>query len=136
MTLPNVPNGIGASSASPYPAGATPVTGTSGNVANASAVASLPAVTGRTNYLTGVDFSPGGATTAAEVLATVAGLISGNVTYVVGAPAGVGIPGGLVALRFNPAVPASAVNTAITATLPALGVGNAQATVNLYGYLI
>ncbi len=118
------------------PSTATPVTSSSGNVANASAVGTLPAVAARTNYITGFQITGAGATVAANVVATLVGLISGTASYIVTAPTGAtaGIPP--IDVRFTTPVPASAVNTAIVLTLPALGAGNTHAAVSVQGFLI
>jgi hypothetical protein len=125
----------------PYPLGAdgadaTPVTAGSGNVANASAVATIPAVAGKTAYITGFDLTGAGATAALIVNPTLAGIISGTRTYVYGAVAGVALMNQNLSIRFHPAIPASAVNTAITLTCPALGAGNTNNAAHAYGYYI
>ena len=114
--------------------GGTPVGGTSGNVANASAAASLAAVAGKTNYLTGVNIHFSGATAASVVNATITGLIGGTMTIPIAVPAGATVGGVPVDLDFAVPIPASAVNTAITVTLPALGAGNTNAAVYIRGF--
>lgn len=121
---------------SPYPVGATPQRGTSGNVANAAAVATLPAVAGKTTYCTGMVITGAGATAASIVIATVTGLLGGTAVYVTAVSAGAMIGNTPLVLDFTPALPASAVNTAITLSLPALGLGNTNAAVNLRGYTL
>ena len=106
----------------------------SGNVANASAVATIAAVAGKTNFLSGLTITAGGAVAAALVNATVTGLAGGTATYTFAAPAGATAGATPMALTFNPALPASAVNTAIVLTLPALGAGNTNAAVTAWGY--
>jgi hypothetical protein len=125
----------------PYPLGAdgsdaTPVTAGSGNVANASAVATIPAVAGKTAYISGFDIVGAGATAALIVSPTLAGIISGTRTYAYGAVAGAALMNQLLCVRFNPAIPASAVNTAIVVTCPALGAGNLFNTAHAYGYYV
>ena len=115
------------------PLGGTAVGASSGNVANASAAASLAAAAGLTNYVTGADITFAGATAAGVVLATITGLLGGTQTFVVVVPAGATVGGTPLALRFDPPHPASAANTAITVTLPALGAGNTNAAVNIRG---
>lgn len=115
------------------PAGGTATAASSGNVANASAVATLAAVAAKTNYLSGVEITFAGATAASVVLATITGLLGGTQTIVVPVPAGVAVAGVPVLLNFYPPHPASAVNTAIAVTLPALGAGNTNACVNARG---
>lgn len=122
---------------SPLPAGATRIVASSGNVANASAAASIPAAASKLNYVTGFEITAGGATAAALVVATLAGLI-GSVTasYIFGAPAGATAIATPLVVEFAEPIPASAVNTAITLTLPALGAGNTNAAVTIHGFQI
>jgi hypothetical protein len=126
----------GSVSVSPHPFYGTPVNSTSGNVANAQAQASIAAVAGKTNYLSGFSMSALGATAGSTVTLTIAGLAGGNRTLLVIVPAGVGSPVNPFPLieKFNPPLAASAPNTAITVTLPALGAGNTNAMVNAEGY--
>lgn len=121
------------SSGAEVPFGGTSVAGTSGNVANASAAATLAAVAAKTNYVTGVEFTFAGATAASVVVATITGLLGGTQSFIVAVPAGAAVGGVPIALKFDPPHPASAVNTAITATLPALGAGNTNACANIRG---
>jgi hypothetical protein len=74
-----------------------------------------------------------GAIAGANFTATVAGTIGGTMSYTVVAPTGAGTP---LIVEFNPPIPASAVNTAIVVTLPALGAGNTHATCVAHGYQI
>lgn len=117
-----------------YPNQTTPVHAASGNVANAIAAASLAAVSGKTAWCTGFEITAGGATAAALVLATLAGIRGGTATYVYGAPAGAAVQGAPLCVKFQVPVPASAINTAITISLPALGVGNTNAAVVIHGF--
>lgn len=119
---------------SPYPTGAVPVSGNSGNVANGSAVATLPAAPGKTTYLTDFEITAGGATLGLLVNPTVVGLLGGTATYVFGAVAGVLAASTPLMMPFDTALPASATNTAIVLTLPALGAGNTNASVTVHGY--
>lgn len=118
------------------PAGATMVNVSSANGAAAQITATMPAVAGQTNYITGFEITAGGATAAAVVDATVAGLLGGTATYVYGAPAGAGVPATPLVVTFNPPIPASAANVAIVVTLPSLGAGNTKARINLRGFLL
>jgi hypothetical protein len=125
----------------PYPvssagADATPVTATSGNVANAVATATIPAVAGKTAYISGFTISGAGATAAAIVNPTVTGVISGTKTYTYGAVAGVAAMNAPLDVQFCPPIPASAVNQAIAVACPALGAGNTNNTVNAYGFYL
>lgn len=113
---------------------ATPIRGASGNVANASAAATLTGTATTTVYITGFTCTAGGATAAAEVDLTVTGTLGGTMTYTQGAPAGAGVPPNTLSVNFNPAYPASAVNTPIVVTMPALGAGNAHAACVATGF--
>jgi hypothetical protein len=115
---------------------ATPVTATSGNVANAIATATIPAVVGKTAFISGFTISGAGATAALVVNPTVTGIISGTKTYTYAAVAGVGLINQVLDVQFCPPIPASAVNTAIAVACPALGAGNTNNTVNAYGFYI
>lgn len=123
-------------SAQVYPRGATPVTASSGNVANATAAAALPAVAGKTNYITGFQIVGAGATAAAVVDVTVTGLLGGTATYTGIAVAGATLANPQLLIRFPMPVPASAVNTAITVSCPALGAGNTKNTANIQGFVM
>lgn len=127
-------NPIPAGPSAPYSSAQTAVSASSGNVANASAVASLGAVAAKTNFLTGFDITATGSTAGSVVLATITGLLGGTRTMVFAAPTGALLMGQPLALTFNPPLQASAVNTAITLTLPALGTGNTNASVNVQGF--
>ncbi len=126
---------IGAVSSAPYGANQTFVSASSGNVANGSAAASLAAVSAKTNFLTGLDITSDGATTGLCVNPTITGVLGGTRTMTYCAPAGVLLEATPLVMSFNPPLQASGVNTAITVTLPALGSGSAQATVNAQGYV-
>jgi hypothetical protein len=117
-----------------FPSGIT--TYSSGNVANASAAATIPAVAAKMNYLTGFEITSGGATAASLVSATVAGLAGGTATYTYGCVAGATSPNAPLNVTFDIPLPAAAVNTAIVVTLPALGAGNTNATVVAHGYSV
>lgn len=122
--------------ASNIPLSATSVSASSGNVANASAAATIPAVAAKTNYITGFQITAGGATAAAVVSVTVTGLLGGTATFTFGVPAGAGVPATPLVITFPNPLPASAVNTAIVVTCPALGAGNTNATVTAQGYVL
>lgn len=119
---------------SAYPLGATPKTGASGNVANATAAASLAAVSGKTNYITGFQVTASGATGALVVNVTVTGVITGTMTYTFVFPAGATAAAAPLTVSFPRAVPASAANTAITVSCPASGTGGTNAAVNVQGF--
>jgi hypothetical protein len=112
----------------------TPVAASSGNVAAAAAVATLPAAAGKTTYVAGLTITGGGATAASLVTAVLSGLLGGSLSFTVAAPAGATLGVTPLSVEFNPPLPASAANTAIVLTLPSLGAGNTNAAVSAWGY--
>jgi hypothetical protein len=110
------------------------VTSSSGNVANAAAVATLAGAAGLTTYISGFRCDGGGATAAALVSPTVAGTLGGTMTFTFGAVAGAALPDTAIQINFTTPIPASAPNTAIVVTLPALGAGNLKAACSAWGY--
>jgi len=118
------------------PAGSTALSASSGNVANASAVATLSGASGKTTYISGFQVTGAGATAASVVSVTVAGLLGGTATYTLVAPAGATTTLQPLTVSFYPALPASATNTSIVVTVPALGAGNTNVTCNAQGYRI
>jgi len=117
-----------------YPAGATPINASSGNVAASAAVATLAGVAGKTTYITGFEITASGATVGLVVNATVVGTISGTFTYAYAAMAGALLINTPLVVAFPMPIPASAENTAIVITLPALGIGNTSACVVAHGF--
>lgn len=111
------------------------VQASSGNVANATAAATIPAVAAKTNFLEGVQITAGGATAGQCVNATVVGLLGGTITYTYCSATGAGLPSPSLVVAFNPPLPASAVNTAITLSVPALGTGNTNAAASIQGFV-
>jgi hypothetical protein len=95
--------------------------------------AALPAVAGKVNYLCGVLITSGGTTTATVVAVTITGLVSGtmNVAYVAPAAGGQG----KIALALPQCIGASAADTAITVSVPALGAGT-TAALSLWGFQV
>ena len=127
-------NPDGSISVSPFPFGGTPVVASSGVVANASAAASIAAVAGKTSYLAGFQCTALGATALANVTVTITGGLGGTLSYKFQFPAGVTVIAAPLVVLFDPPIAASAVNTAITVTLPAGGAGNTDAITNVQGY--
>lgn len=117
-----------------FPSGATPLSASSGNVAAATAAATLAAASGKTTYITGFTVSGSGSVAALPVSVTVTGTIGGTQTYTYSASAGVLVGNTPLTVTFNPALPASATNTAIVVSCPTLGAGNTNNTTNAYGY--
>lgn len=117
----------------PAPIGSTPVAASSANQANASAVALLNGVVGKTTYLSEVVINVGGATAASQVILTITGLLGGTMNIPINVQAG-NIANAPIQLSFANPLPASAVNTSITVTLPALGAGSTAASVTASGF--
>lgn len=118
------------------PDGATGLANSSGNVANATAAATLTSAASRLAYISGFEITAGGATAPALVTATVTGLLGGTLSYTFGATTGAAVASAPLIVEFNPPLPASAVNTNIVVSLPALGAGNTNATTTAHGFLI
>lgn len=112
-----------------YPSGAVPVTN-SVTGTTAATVATLPATSGKTTYLAGFTITAD-ATAAIAGAATVAGTVSGSLNYI--QSVGTATVAQILTQTFNPPIPASAANTAITVTSAAAGVGGNTA-VTAWGY--
>jgi hypothetical protein len=118
----------------PYPFGATPITASSGNVANAAATATLAQVSGKTTYITGFAVSGTGANVGLPVIVTVTNVITGTMSYIYAAVAGVLLENTPLIVQFPYPIPANAAATTIPVSCPALGTGNTNNTVNAYGF--
>ena len=117
-----------------YPMGSIPVNAGSGNIANNTAAATMPADAARFNYLSGFDITFAGATVGLAVIAILTGIAGGPLSYIISAPAGATVGGAAMSMRFPQPLRSTAINTAITLSVPALGLGNTNIAVNLYGY--
>ena len=112
----------------------THVTASSGNVANTNAVATLAAATGKTTWINGFALTAAGATAGSVVTATITGVITGTMSFTFTVPTGATVGATPLAVNFSNPIPASAVNTAIVVTLPALGSGNTNAAATAWGF--
>jgi len=117
-----------------YPAGSTPVIASSGNVANAVAAATMPATALVTNYITGFEITGTGATAGLPVTVTITGILGGTISYTYDFSGSAITANNSLQVVYTPALPASAVNTAIVVSCPAGGVGNTNNTVVVHGY--
>ena len=117
------------------PTGATSVQASSGNVAAAVAAAALPAVSGKTNYLSGFKITGAGSTSGLPVTVTITGLLGGTASYTYTFATGVTVGNQPLIVDFDPPLPASAVNTAITVSCPSGGTGNTNNTTHAHGYV-
>jgi len=107
----------------------------SGNTPGAQAQVSIPAVAGKTAYVTSIDFTSGGSTAAAVVNATLAGLVGGTtLQFAYGTLANNAADNKEFFRDFVNPIPANAPNTAIVWTVSSLGAGNLRAYANIYGF--
>lgn len=120
--------------ASDYPSGATEISDSSGNVSNATATAKLEAGTVSIPHLHGFTITASGATVGGVVTATITGLASGTLYYTFGAPTGTAVMAQPLVVTFPKSLKGSA-GTDVVITLPALGAGNTNAAVTIWGYL-
>lgn len=124
----------------PFPANAatgvaaTPITAASGNVAAGVATATLAGAAGKTTYICGFSITSSGSTAAAVVAPTIANTVTGTLTFTYVAVAGVTLANQSLIIPFNPCVPANAANTTIPVSMPSLGAGNTNTTVNAWGF--
>jgi len=120
----------------PFPVPGTQVTasavGTTGAIA-----ATIPAIANQTAYITGFVVTINNPAGAVDATVTVAGVVTASLVYGVhGLAAGATVPQPpALNVQFEWPVPASAVNTAITVTLSALGTGGIG-QVNVTGFYI
>ena len=116
----------------------TQVNASSGSVSNATATATLPAVSGKTNYITGFEVTGTGVTAlgVSGVTVTVTGTLGGTLSYVYAAASGVAVANTPLLIEFPEPVQASAVNTAIVVSCPALGAGNVGNAVVAHGFVL
>lgn len=112
----------------------TPLVAGSGNVANATAAATLTPSATTTAYLAGFEISGSGATAGLPVTVTVSGLLGGSRLYTYSFAAGALVGNLPLVVDFLPPLPASAVNTPIVVSCPAGGAGNTNNTVVAHGY--
>lgn len=129
-----------ASAAVGYPttatSGATALNGNSGNVAAATATATLAGAAAKTTYISGLLVTGGGATAGSIVNGTITGLAGGTSTFTVPVATGVTVGNFPLFVDYNPPLPASTTNTAIVVSVPSLGAGNTNSTVQAWGYQI
>jgi hypothetical protein len=117
---------------SPIPG--TPLAASSGNVAAATATATLPAVANQTTYITGFEVTGTGATAGLPVICTVTGILGGTLSYIYAAAAGVLAENVPLVVEYTTPLPASGPNVAIVVSCPTLGSGNTNNTINAHGF--
>jgi hypothetical protein len=112
-----------------------PITASSGNVAAATATATLAAGgANRLTYICGFAATGGGATAAAVVNLTVTNVVTGTMTFTYGAVLGAGVPNPPLVVLFSPCLQANAANTTIVVSFPSLGTGNTNAAISAWGF--
>jgi hypothetical protein len=119
------------------PSRTTAIGVTSGDVAAATATATLTAPTagaGASNYLCGFDVRGTGATSAATVAVTVAGLVGGSQTYQVLVVAGATTATPSLTVHF-PVCLKGTPEAAVTVSMPTWGTGALHAMINAWGYV-
>jgi hypothetical protein len=111
------------------------ITASSGNVAAATATATLAAATGKVTYICGFAITSSGSTAAAVVSPTITNLVTGTLTFTYTTVAGVTLANAPLIVPFTTrCLPANAPNTAIVVSMPSLGAGNTNTTVDAWGY--
>lgn len=125
---------VGAPGIPTSPSGATFASASSGNVANATATATLAGAIGKSTFCSGFEITAAGATAASVVVATLTGILGGTQSYIFTVPAGVTTGAVPLIAHFDPPLSSSAANTSIAISLPALGAGNTNAAVCIHGY--
>ena len=102
---------------------------------NTGIVLTMPAVAGKTNYVTGFEITGGGATAASLVLYnSLDGLLGGQIYYPIAVPAK---PGAVfLSVQFARPIPASGVNVAIVLAVNAFGAGNDFSNAHLHGFYV
>lgn len=118
-----------------YINGATQNVATSGNVANAAAVATLSGGSVLIQHVTGFQITYSGAIAASVVVATLTGLVGGvTFSYVIPVPVGALVVGTPIIVNFPKPIRNNAPGTSIVLTVPALGAGNTNCCANLFGF--
>lgn len=115
-------------------ANATPIIAGSGNVAAASAVATLTGTVATRVFIAGFEVTGSGATAGLPVTVTVAGLLGGTQNYTYTFASGVLVGNAPLIVFYDPPLPASGFNTAIVVTCPSGGAGATNNTVVAHGF--
>lgn len=110
------------------------VTNSSSDAGNTNAVATLPAVSGKTTSIRGALCAAMGSTTATVVDVTITGVVGGAMTFPFLFPTGAAVSAAPFNITFPQGVPAGASNTTIVVTLPAGGTGNLHASCSAWGF--
>lgn len=118
-----------------YPVGAIGVSGVFAGADTSSSAATLTGSPGRTTYICGFNVNGLGATAATTVNVAVATVIGGNsLSFQYIMPLGAGVASVPVGTTFSPCVPANAVGSSLTVTVPGAA-GNTSTNISAWGYL-
>jgi len=127
-------NGSGTAVACQSPTGQTQVLGAFSGADTASAAATLAGTAGKTTFICGFSVSGLGSTAGGAVSVTVATLTGATtLTYSYVFAAGAAVANTPIQFPYSPCLPANAVNTAITVTVPGQA-GNTATQINAWGY--
>jgi hypothetical protein len=107
----------------------------SGNKAATTATATFTHTGNNLFYVTGIECTASGATTALPVIVTLAGCLGGTMSWIFTFPAGVLIAAQPLIIEFNPPLPSVDANTDVVLTLPSSGTGGTNAAVVLHGFV-
>lgn len=114
----------------------TPVSASTSG-ANAAQTPSIGGGAGTLAFVQSISLTGLGATVAAQVTATLTGVLGGTISYPITVPAGATVPITPVFDTFGPlGIQASAAATAIVLNLPAFGAGNTLEEAALNGYTV
>jgi hypothetical protein len=106
-----------------------------GNAANAAVAFSFVAVAGKTNFVTGLVISCGGATAGSIIDVTLTNISGSTFHIAYPVPTGATVANQPLQLNFNPPLQATGVNTSISFNMPAAGAGNTQQAAQMIGYV-
>jgi hypothetical protein len=110
------------------------ITASSGTVAAATATATLAAAVGKVTYICGFAITSTGSTAAAVVAPTVTSVVTGTMTFAYASVAGATLANQPLIVQFDPCISGVTPNTTIVVSMPTLGAGNTNTTVNAWGY--
>ncbi len=113
---------------------ATALTASSTGAAQANNCALAASTGGKRTYIAGFAVTGAGATGASVIDVTVTGVLGGTQTFKLVIPAGAGAAIVPLVVAFDPPIPSSAINTAITVNVPSFGAGNLHAAATAYGF--
>jgi hypothetical protein len=98
--------------------------------------ATLPAVPGKTNYITGFEVTGAGATLGSVINVTVTGVVGGPLNFVLPVIAGALLAITPLVIAFARPIPATGPNVAIAVNVPSFGGGNTNAAASVHGFTL